>query len=461
MMSSFVVSGVTILVQVAASVRGRVVIVGSSRLVGFRRSSHASGSAFFARACHHAVGVSDTRRGGRMRETAEPVTERQREVARLVAEGRTNPEIADALGISLDGAKYHVSELLGRLGLERREEIAAWYRAERSRRRVRRLRAVVATPLAWLFGGAAVVGAAGMAVLLVAAFNGGANGGIGNGPIDLDATATATTVVEQTPVATPSTPAGDGERVPIFFEYEVQPGDTVGSVAARFGIATDYIVWNNADVITASDDLEVGARLQVPAVEGIIHSVRVDETVESVAARYDADPAHIVAFAANGLAGGAGLEADTLILVPGGVAPPEQSLPPGANQTPVPGTGAPVEWVWPVNGMLLSPFGPGHPLGIDVSAEVGTPVTASTAGTVTFAGGDPCCDYGYHLIIDHGAGYETVYAQLADFNAAPGQYVGAGDVIGWVGMTGRTSEPHLRFEIRRFGAHQDPLWFMP
>lgn len=73
----------------------------------------------------------------RLRTRMEEVTSRQLEVARLVAEGRTNPEIASALGITLDGAKYHVSELLGRLGLERRDEIAEWYRSERRGQRMR------------------------------------------------------------------------------------------------------------------------------------------------------------------------------------------------------------------------------------------------------------------------------------------------------------------------------------
>ncbi len=97
------------------------------------------------------------------------VTERQLEVARLVAEGRTNPEIATDLGITLDGAKYHVSELLGRLNLQRREEIALWYRAHRgsplSRAR-KRLRAAFGLPLVALTtaGGAGV----GVAVVLVA-----------------------------------------------------------------------------------------------------------------------------------------------------------------------------------------------------------------------------------------------------------------------------------------------------
>ena len=62
------------------------------------------------------------------------ITDRQLEVARLVAEGQTNAEIARTLGISVDGAKYHVSELLTRLGLTRRREIVEWY-ASRPRRR--------------------------------------------------------------------------------------------------------------------------------------------------------------------------------------------------------------------------------------------------------------------------------------------------------------------------------------
>ncbi len=92
----------------------------------------------------------------RLRTRIEEVTDRQLEVARLVAAGRTNPEIAGALGITLDGAKYHVSELLGRLGLERREEIAEWYRQEAPSRRSRWLRALTGAPLAAAGGLAAV-----------------------------------------------------------------------------------------------------------------------------------------------------------------------------------------------------------------------------------------------------------------------------------------------------------------
>jgi len=110
---------------------------------------------------------------GRLRTRIEEVTSRQLEVARLVAEGRTNPEIASDLGITLDGAKYHVSELLGRLGLERREEIADWYRTERPGQSMRRFSALFASAPKAFATAAAVTAVAAVGVLFVVALEGG------------------------------------------------------------------------------------------------------------------------------------------------------------------------------------------------------------------------------------------------------------------------------------------------
>lgn len=250
-------------------------------------------------------------------------------------------------------------------------------------------------------------------------------------------------------------------RIPIFLEYEVQSGDTLGAIASRFGVSVNYIVWNNVDVHNAND-ISPGQLLQIPSVEGIIHSVRVDETVTQIATLYDADWRDIVEFRANNLSGDPNnIQPGSLILVPGGrvvplvVAPPER---PGASVNPGAGLGG---WVWPAQGMLSSPFSPSHPLGIDVAAPVGTPVTAAGNGLVSFAGGNPCCSYGYHIIIDHGDGYETLYAHLGSFAVSGGEWVNAGQVIGYLGLTGRTTGPHVHFELRRNGVYQDPLNYLP
>jgi murein DD-endopeptidase MepM/ murein hydrolase activator NlpD len=286
-----------------------------------------------------------------------------------------------------------------------------------------------------------------------------------------DLTAGARASIEEQQQAS-STSADDGaiesaraqDRIPIFFEHRVQEGETVTSIAARYGIGTQYIGWNNVDVLQNVNVLPVGTMLQIPSVEGIVHSVRFGETVSQIAVKYDAEIREIVDFRANGLLGDPNnLREDTLILVPGGrIVPPVQQAtrPPAAPSGGSPDVGA-GGWIWPATGMLTNSFGPIHPLGIDLAMASGTPLRAANSGTVVFVGGNACCNYGYHVIIDHGNGYDSLYAHMSDFNVSSGQRVDAGDVIGWSGNTGRSTGPHLHFEIRRNGVHQDPMSFLP
>jgi len=252
----------------------------------------------------------------------------------------------------------------------------------------------------------------------------------------------------------------NNERIPIFFEYEVQAGDTISGIASRFGVSPSSITWNNVDVLSDNDLLQLGMSLQIPSVDGIIHSVRVGETVTAISAQYDADWQDVVAFRANGLGGDPNnIREGSLILVPGGRKVPLAPAPSLPVAAPV-GTGG-SGWVWPSGGLLTSAFGPAHPLGIDLAMSSGSAVAAAKSGQVTFAGGNPCCSYGFHIIIDHGDGYETVYAHLSDFAVGNGQFVNAGDIIGFSGNSGRSTGPHLHFEVRRNGSYMDPLTFLP
>ncbi|MDA0364527.1 MAG: M23 family metallopeptidase [Chloroflexi bacterium] len=247
------------------------------------------------------------------------------------------------------------------------------------------------------------------------------------------------------------------ERVPIFFEYEVQQGDTVTSIASRYHVAPNYIVWNNND-ISDRDVLTVGTTLQVPSVEGIIHSVRYGESVSEIAARYGAEARDIIEFPANGLQDDPNrLRSDALILVPGGrkLAPVAPTLRP-ADPVPAP-SGDADSWGWPITGMITSYYGPSHPLGIDIAAPWGSAVYSARGGTVSFAGGNPCCSYGLHVIIDHGGGYESLYAHLSSINVVRGQAVNKGDLVGAEGTTGHSTGPHVHFEIIRNGVPQDPI----
>ena len=139
-----------------------------------------------------------------------------------------------------------------------------------------------------------------------------------------------------------------------------------------------------------------------------------------------------------------------------------------ATQTAAGGAGLGGGLTVPVQGVKTSGFGPRHhPIlkqlrnhnGVDWAAPTGTPVLAAAAGTITRAGDGG--GYGNVVYIDHGSGTETRYAHLNAFapNARRGAQVSAGDVIGYVGTTGRSTGPHLHFELRVAGKPINPLSF--
>ena len=96
--------------------------------------------------------------------------------------------------------------------------------------------------------------------------------------------------------------------------------------------------------------------------------------------------------------------------------------------------------------------------GMDFSAPSGTPVYATGDGVVSRADSNSS-GYGEHIRVDHGYGYETIYAHLSQYNVRPGQKVKRGDVIGYVGSTGRSEAPHLHYEVKKNGEHLNPINF--
>lgn len=96
--------------------------------------------------------------------------------------------------------------------------------------------------------------------------------------------------------------------------------------------------------------------------------------------------------------------------------------------------------------------------GMDFTAPTGTPIYASGDGVVTRAD-NASAGYGEHIRIDHGFGYESLYAHLSKYNVRVGQKVKRGEVIGYVGSTGRSEAPHLHYEIRKDGVHMNPINF--
>lgn len=93
--------------------------------------------------------------------------------------------------------------------------------------------------------------------------------------------------------------------------------------------------------------------------------------------------------------------------------------------------------------------------GIDIAAPIGTPVYATADGVVTSIGTNG--GYGRVIKIDHGFGYSTVYAHLSKYFVRRGEVVKKGQKIAEIGITGRTTGPHLHYEVRQFGVYKNPL----
>jgi murein DD-endopeptidase MepM/ murein hydrolase activator NlpD len=96
--------------------------------------------------------------------------------------------------------------------------------------------------------------------------------------------------------------------------------------------------------------------------------------------------------------------------------------------------------------------------GLDFSAPQGTPIYATADGTVTTSGNSGN-GYGNHVIINHGYGYETLYGHMVRVKSGNGQSVKRGEVIGWVGSTGKSTGPHCHYEVHKNGEKINPIYF--
>lgn len=199
------------------------------------------------------------------------------------------------------------------------------------------------------------------------------------------------------------------------------------------------------------------------------HLVTAGQTLYRIAKIYGLSVAELLA--ANELVPGQPLHVGQELSIPGATAPrPAEALNPPVPPSlaselspemagPMPmSPPAPAPLAWPLRGVLYARFGmkgrEPHD-GIDLAAPVGTPVKTAAAGSVLFAGMQR--GYGNLVIVEHPMGLVTVYAHNRDLRVKTGQRVREGQVIATVGESGRTSGPHLHFEVRQQGVPVDPM----
>ena len=242
-------------------------------------------------------------------------------------------------------------------------------------------------------------------------------------------------------------------------EYVVREGDTVSSISEQFDISEDTIKWAN-DLTVKNPVLKIGTTLKVPPVTGVVHLVKKGETVYSISKKYQAEAQNIVNFPFNEFADLETFALDTgqILIVPDGViqgAKPVIRLAPIAPEIIARGDG---QFLWPTNGRITQNFVWYHK-GLDIANNSAPSIAAADTGTVIYAN---CLKWGYgcHVIIDHGNGFQTLYAHLTQYYVNVGDAVARGQSIGQMGSTGRSTGTHLHFEVRKNGTAFNPMSFL-
>jgi len=251
-------------------------------------------------------------------------------------------------------------------------------------------------------------------------------------------------------------------------QYVVEEGDTITGIAAAYGIEPETLLYANPDLRKNPHFLSVGQAVTILPVNGVLHVVEEGDTIDSIAALYRADGAAVVSYTPNGLRPDSQLVAGAEIVVPGGEMdieiPSYYQFVQGPSARSVwasDGGGGPVvgsgTFYRASYGRITSRFSRWH-RGVDIANKTGTPIYAVDGGLVEVAGW-----YGWAgnaVIIDHGNGFESLYAHMSSFSVSAGQTVQKGQIIGAIGCTygrgGRCSGPHLHLELYYQGSWVNP-----
>jgi hypothetical protein len=261
--------------------------------------------------------------------------------------------------------------------------------------------------------------------------------------------------------------------------YLVVSNDSMFALAKEFDLEPESILWSNYEILR--DDphaLSPGMELMIPPIDGIYYQWEVGDTFESVAEKFKTDPELIINWIGNDLdLLNPVVEAGEMVMVPGGQREFQTWILPtisrgqtgvssglygaGACSGPFSGLFGGGGFIWPTIGHTLSgnDYWAGH-LAIDIGLVIGESIFASDSGVVVFSGW-ATGGYGNVVVIDHGNGYQTLYAHLSGVAAGCGQSVAQGQTIGYGGNTGNSTGAHLHFEVRLNGGFVNPWFVLP
>lgn len=274
--------------------------------------------------------------------------------------------------------------------------------------------------------------------------------------------------------------------------YVVAQGDSLWSIANSQNVELDTLVGSNT--FKTSARLRPGAILRIPNQEGIFYVLKKGESIEAVSRRYGVSMNKIRQV--NPDLNIAALKTGTEVFLPGArpeglvekhepvkLAEAKKSPASSAKNAktaakPAPKAEKPAKgeiavrkakggFRWPIMGRINSPFGwRQHPItrrkdfhtGIDIKAERNDPIKAAGSGRVIYSGW--MGGYGKVLVIEHNNGQSTLYAHCSTLLAGKGASVSSGQLVAKIGTTGRSTGPHLHFEVRNGNSPVNPIKYL-
>lgn len=247
--------------------------------------------------------------------------------------------------------------------------------------------------------------------------------------------------------------------------YAVQTGDTVYGIAQKFGLAPETVLWANQELENNPHWLQLGQEINILPFDGIYHQVGSNDNIANIASTYKTSADKIIAAPINELdPNNPIIRIGQWLAVPDGrkaFVPPTVRSVTNYSLSSVPPEAVAATGImdWPISGRISQGYYSYHPA-IDIESPIGTPVLAIDSGFVVTSGWDNS-GYGYHIVIDHGNGLQSLYAHLQTYHVEAGVTVQKGQTIGEIGVTGRSSGPHLHLEVRRGTVQLNPLNFLP
>jgi murein DD-endopeptidase MepM/ murein hydrolase activator NlpD len=269
-------------------------------------------------------------------------------------------------------------------------------------------------------------------------------------------------------------------------EYTVQPGDTIFDIAKKYGVKPSTILWGNLNKLADNPEMIYpGQVLNILPVDGVYYQWHVGDGLNGVAKGLAVTPEAIINYPGNHLDpqtigdySNPNIPVGTWLIVPGGYrnfitwSAPTISrfnpgvahlFGPGACAKPMDGAVGTGTFTWPTVDHWLSGYDytpdANHPA-VDFAGSMGNGIYAADNGVIVYAGWNNW-GYGNVTVIDHGNGYQTLYAHQSEIRVSCGQSVFKGQLIGNMGSTGNSSGPHLHFEMWYNGTHVNPHLYLP